>query len=167
MDNYRAAIDARGLKLDAGALVERKNRLFAELIMGRLAPMPGVLRLLGELRCGGVKVAVVSSSPLERVNVSLEEIGLLMEFDVIISGDCCRLGKPNPEPFLIAAERVGVAPSECVVVEDAEAGVKAGKAAGMKVVAVRSPNTFGQDLSGADVIVDSMERVNLKLMGGL
>jgi HAD superfamily hydrolase (TIGR01509 family) len=167
IDNYKAAIDARGLKLDPAILVDRKNKLFASLIRGKLKPLPGVLELLGELRDAGLKVAVVSSSPLERVNVSLEEVGLILEFDLVVSGDCCDKGKPDPEPFLFAADRLKVKPRDCVVLEDAEAGVAAGKAAGMKVVAVRSPNTHHQDLSKADAVVDSMEMVNLKLLKGL
>jgi HAD superfamily hydrolase (TIGR01509 family) len=167
IENYQAAIDARGLRLDAAELVARKNRLFARLVRGKLKPLPGVLRLLGELKDAGIRVAVVSSSPLDRVNVSLEEVGLILEFDVIVSGDCCAKGKPDPEPFLLAAGRLGVKPAECVVIEDAEAGILAGKAAGMKVVAVRSPNTHGQDLGRADAVVDSLERVGVKSLGRL
>jgi len=167
IDNYRAAIEARGLKIDPQELVDRKLKLFANLIRGRLKPMPGVLKLLDDLSARGVRVAVVSSSPLDRVNVSLEESGLFSRFELVISGDCCRLGKPYPEPFLLAAERLGVKPGECVVIEDAEAGILAGKAAGMNVIGVRSPNTFGQDLSRADLIVDSLEDVDVKLIEGL
>ncbi len=166
-ENYQAAVDARGLEVDVDGLVAKKNRLFAKLIRGRLKPVPGVLELLGELDDAGVKKAVVSSSPMDRVNVSLEEVGLVMGFDLILSGDCCVQGKPDPEPFLLAAERLGLEPSGCVVLEDAEAGIEAAKAAGMKVVAVRSPNTHGQDLGGADAVVDSMEDVNLRLLEGL
>jgi len=167
IDNYRAAIEARGLKIDPQELVDRKLMLFANLIRGRLKPMPGVLKLLDGLSARGVRVAVVSSSPLDRVNVSLEESGLFSRFELVISGDCCRLGKPYPEPFLLAVERLGVKPGECVVIEDAEAGILAGKAAGMNVIGVRSPNTFGQDLSRADLIVDSLEDVDVKLIEGL
>jgi len=167
LDNYRAAIEARGLDIDPAVLVERKVKLFSKIIKGKLKPLPGVLRLLGELKDNKVKVAVVSSSPLERVNASLEEVGLLLEFDLIVSGDCCRMGKPDPEPFLFAASGLGVRPKDCVIVEDAEAGILAGKAAGMKVVAVRSPNTHGQDLSGADVVVDSVVEVNLSFLNRL
>jgi HAD superfamily hydrolase (TIGR01509 family) len=167
LDNYKAAIDARGLDIDPAILVARKNRLFAKIVHGKLKPLPGVLELLGGIRDAGLKVAVVSSSPLERVNVSLEEVGLILEFDLIVSGDCCDRGKPDPEPFLLAARRLDVKPADCVVIEDAEAGVAAGKAAGMKVVAVRSPNTHYQDLSKADIIVDSLEVVNIELLNGL
>ncbi|MBD3387561.1 MAG: HAD-IA family hydrolase [Candidatus Altiarchaeales archaeon] len=160
IDNYRDAIKARNLDLDPGELVEKKNRVFADLIRGRLDPLPGVLDLIGKLKDDRVKVAVVSSSPLDRVNASLEEVGLLLEFELILSGDCCEKGKPDPEPFLLAAEQLGVEPGECVVIEDAEAGIRAGKAAGMKVLAVRSPNTHGQDLGLADLVVDSLEEVD-------
>ncbi|MFH0862791.1 MAG: HAD family phosphatase [Candidatus Altiarchaeota archaeon] len=163
-DNYKAAIDARGLKIDPQDIVDRKMVVFTKMIKGRLKPLPGVLRLLGQLKDAGIKVAVVSSSPLERVNASLGEVGLILGFDIIVSGDCCVLGKPHPEPFLVAAEKVGVRPSNCVVVEDAEAGILAGKAAGMKVVGLRSPNTHGQDLSKADAIVYSLEEIDVKFL---
>ncbi len=167
IDNYRIAIEARGIDIDPHALVRKKNRIFAEMIKGKLEPMEGVMSLLADLSDAKVPKAIVSSSPLERVNVSLEEVGLLMEFEIIISGDCCELGKPNPEPFLLAAERLNVKPSNCIVIEDAQAGIEAAKAGGMKVLAVKSPNTHGQDLTGADAIVESLTQVNLEFLRGI
>jgi len=167
IDNYRAAAEARGLRIDLDALVRRKNEVFAKIVMGRLKPLPGVMELLGELRRESVKVAVVSSSPLERVNVSLEEVGLILEFDLIVSGDCCAKGKPDPEPYLFAASSLGVTPADCVVIEDAEAGVLAGKAALMRVLAVRSPHTHSQDLGAADSVVGSLKGVNLQRLNML
>jgi len=98
------------------------------------------------------------------VNASLEEVGLLLEFEVILSGDYCVRGKPDPEPFLLAAGRLGVEASACVVIEDAEAGILAAKAAGMKCVAVKSPNTFGQDLSKTDVVLESLEGLSAEFL---
>jgi len=166
-DNYREAIEARGMDIDPKSLVRRKNKLFARMVAGNLPPMPGVLKLLADLKDAGIKRAVVSSSPLDRVNVSLEEAGIIWEFDFIISGDCCTKGKPDPEPFLLAAERLGMDPPECIVIEDAQAGIEAAKAAGMKVLAVDSPNTHGQDISGADRIVESLELADIALLEGL
>ena len=163
-ENYQAAIDARGLDIDANELVMRKNRLFAEIIKGRIKPLEGVVELIKHLRESGIRIAVVSSSPLDRVNATLTEVNLLLEFELIISGDCCVMGKPDPEPFLLAAERFYVKPEECIVVEDAQAGVASGKAAGMKVLAVKSPNTHGQDLSKADKIVDSLRGVDIDFL---
>lgn len=164
VDNYRDAIESRGLDIDPHILVEKKNKVFAKMIKGNAEPMAGVMNLLDQLRAAKVNVAVVSSSPLERVNTTLDESGLMLEFDFVVSGDCCARGKPNPEPFLMAAEKFGVMPGECVVIEDAQAGIEAGKAAGMKVVAVRSPNTHSQNLSNADKIVDSLEEVDLDFL---
>ena len=167
IDNYRAAIKARGLDIDPQELVKRKNALFKRMIRGGLSPLPGVKRLLGELSEAKVAMAVVSSSPLERVNASLEEVGLLLNFELIVSGDCCRLGKPDPEPFLLAAQKLSIKPEDCIVIEDAQAGIEAAKAAGMKVLAVKSPNTHGQDLSGADKVVESLKEVDLSFFEGL
>lgn len=167
IDNYRRHIQRRGLKLDAQELVEKKVKLYTQLIRGRLEPLPGVMDLLGQLKDEKVKVAVVSSSPLARVNASLEEVGILLMFDVVVSGDCCTKGKPEPEPFLIAAEKLGVEPGECVVIEDAEAGILAAKAAQMKVLAVDSPNTHGQDLSKAEKIVPSLAEADIGLLRSL
>jgi len=167
VENYRRHIMRRGLDLSAEELVEKKVALFGELIKGRLRPLPGVLDLLAAVNDAGIKKAVVSSSPLDRVNASLEEVGLLKEFEVILSGDCCAEGKPDPEPFVLAAKKLGVKPLECVVIEDAEPGILAAKAAGMKCVAVRSPNTFGQDLSKADLIVDELGELNLKVLNSI
>lgn len=167
LDNYRRHVERRGLDVSAEELVGKKMALFKKLIRGRLKPLPGVLDLISALDDAGVKKAVVSSSPLERVNASLEEVGLLWEFKVVLSGDCCVRGKPDPEPFLLAAERLGVPPAACVVVEDAEAGVLAAKKAKMKCLAVKSPNTFGQDLSKADAIVDGLEGIEVEFVEGL
>ncbi|MFH1835530.1 MAG: HAD family phosphatase [Methanobacteriota archaeon] len=167
IDNYRRHVESRGVDLDPEKLVEEKVEYFNELIKGRLKPLPGVLELLGALDDAGVKKAVVSSSPLDRVNASLEEVGLLLEFELVISGDCCKKGKPDPGPFLLAVEKMGVKPSECVVIEDAEAGILAANAGGILVVAVKSPNTHGQDLSSADRIVESLTEVDLELLRSL
>jgi len=164
VENFQEMISARGLDLDAEELVTEKNKIFIDLIKDKLEPLPGVTELIKELDEAGIKKAVVSSSPLERVTATLKEIKLLDEFDVVLSGDCCKLGKPDPEPFLLAAEKLGVPPAACVVVEDAEAGVLAAKAAGMRAVAVKTPSTFGQDLSKADAAVESTSDVNLALM---
>jgi HAD superfamily hydrolase (TIGR01509 family) len=167
IDNYRRHIERRDLNLNPDELVEKKNKVFKNLIKGQLKPLPGVTKLIDNLKEAGVFLAVVSSSPLERVEASLEETNLLWEFPIILSGDCCRKGKPHPEPFLLAAEKLGTDPSDCVVVEDAEAGVNAAKAAGMKCLAVDSPNTHGQDLSQADAHVKSLEEVSIEFLEDL
>jgi beta-phosphoglucomutase len=90
--------------------------------------------ILTKLRKKGIKIAVGSSS--KNTPLILERIGLKDYFDVVVDGNDLTKSKPDPEVFLLAAERLRVAPAHCVVVEDADAGVEAALAAGMRVVGV-------------------------------
>jgi HAD superfamily hydrolase (TIGR01509 family) len=108
------------------------------------------------LRSRGVPVAVASSSPRDRLSRTLERAGLLDSFDVVVSGDEVEHGKPAPDMFLLAASRLGVEASACVVIEDSPPGVQAGLAAGMFTLAVcRVPGTEAS-LAAADRVVDTV-----------
>lgn len=101
----------------------------------------------------GHRVALASSSPRERVNRSLDAIGLSGRFHFVVAGDEVALGKPDPEIFLTAAIGLGVDAAACVAVEDAPSGIRAAKAAGMRVVAVERGLFPRTDLLDADVVV--------------
>lgn len=120
-----------------------------------LDPLPGVAETLRRLRDHGWLQAVASSAPRENIRVVLEVTGLDRSFDAIVSAEDVRIGKPNPEVFLTAAMRLGVAPAHCVVVEDAPAGIEAARRACMKSVGVGS----GRDLSAADIAVPSLKHL--------
>jgi beta-phosphoglucomutase-like phosphatase (HAD superfamily) len=97
---------------------------------------------------------------MANVTTGLDILGFNRYFKTIISGEDVKLGKPSPQIFLEAARRLNARPDECVVFEDAKVGVTAGKAAGMKVVAVT--NTYPlEDLKEADLIVDSLENISI------
>ena len=101
-------------------------------------------------------MAVVSSAPRENVETILRSLAIDDSFDVIIAEEDASPGKPDPQGYLLAAQRLGVKPSECVVVEDAPGGVEAAKLAGMLclgLAAERAPET----LSKADLVVRSLE----------
>lgn len=118
------------------ALADRKNAYYRQFVQ-ELTPdciLPGVMVILTELRKKGIKIAVGSSS--KNTPLILERIGLKDYFDVVVDGNDLTKSKPDPEVFLLAAERLPVAPSHCVVVEDADAGVEAALAAGMRVIGV-------------------------------
>ena len=104
-----------------------------------------------ELRSRGIPVGVASSSPRERLQRTLSRAGLLDAFDVTVAGDEVTNGKPAPDMFLLAAERLGVPPERCIVVEDSPPGVQAGVAAGMHTIGV---SRTGASLAGADRVVD-------------
>jgi HAD superfamily hydrolase (TIGR01509 family) len=133
--------------------VELSGELFA-LIDSELAPFDDAVNAARELRSRGVPVAVASSSPRDRLHRTLRRAGLLDAFDVTVAGDEVTNGKPAPDMFLLAAERLGAPPEECVVIEDSPPGVQAGVAAGMTTLAVcRVPGTEAT-LAGADRVVD-------------
>ncbi len=127
---------------------------------------PGVKEVLQLLKQDGRKIACCSSSPLETIQVSLEEMGIASLFDFVESGECIEHAKPYPDIYLKAAESFGIAIENCVVYEDSKLGIEAGKRAGAFVIA-RRDDRFSQDQSGADVIVnDIMEMYRVVQRGG-
>ena len=98
------------------------------------------------------------------MDATLAGLGLTGRFPVIVSGDEPIRGKPAPDIFLLAAERLGLRPAECLVIEDSPAGVAAAHVAGMRVVAVRTPYTQDLPLPGADVILESLEEFRGELL---
>ena len=120
-----------------------------------LAPIPGALDLLGALQPGSW--AIVTSGSRTVATLRLRTTGLPIP-EVMVTGDEVRFGKPHPEPYLTGAERVGVAARECIVVEDAPAGVLAGKAAGMHVIAVATTHPR-EMLIAADRVLSTLAEV--------
>ena len=138
----------------AEALLPELNRVLFGLIDERLEVFADAVGAVAELRARGVPIAVASSSVRERLERTLAHAGL--EFEVTIAGDEVEHGKPAPDMFLLAAERLGVAPGSCVVIEDSPPGVQAGLAAGMVTLAVcRVPGTEAS-LAAADRVVDTV-----------
>ena len=117
-------------------LAARKNSVYGQLLQS-ITPadlLPGAMDILSALRARHIKVAIGSSS--RNAPLILQRIGLADYFDAVADGNDITRSKPDPEVFLLAARRLGVAPVDCVVVEDAKAGVEGAIAAGMKCVAV-------------------------------
>lgn len=117
-------------------MAERKNAYYQKLLT-KLSPadiLPGVINVIRALKDRQVKIAIGSSS--RNAGAILRAVGLEDEFDVITDGNDIPRSKPDPAVFAIAAKRLGISPEECLVVEDADAGVEAGAAAGMCVLAV-------------------------------
>ncbi|MCX7709204.1 MAG: beta-phosphoglucomutase [Clostridia bacterium] len=117
-------------------MATRKNEYYKGLIQ-KLTPkdiLPGVPEFLAGLKGRGIKIAIGSSS--KNSPLILERIGLDKTFDATADGNDISRSKPDPEVFLVAAMRVGIPPENCLVVEDAEAGIEAALAAGMQVLGV-------------------------------
>src|ERR1700726_553742 len=126
-----------GLNMPVEAVAQRKERFYVELLP-QLTAVPEVLEHI-EAQHGRIPFAVVSGSARDSVTASLEALKLLDRFDTLVcAGDYAR-SKPDPEPFLIAAERLGKAPADCLVFEDTDMGIQAATAAGMASVKIPQP----------------------------
>jgi HAD superfamily hydrolase (TIGR01509 family) len=116
-------------------------------------PMPGLRPALARLAGAGLRLAVASSGTRAYVAYVLDRLGVAGAFAAVVSGEEVVDGKPDPGVYLLAAERLGADPAACVAVEDAPHGIAAGRAAGMRVVAVPNARTAALDLRQADVVV--------------
>ncbi len=124
--------------------------------------LPGVRELLEECHRNGAAQAIGSSAPRENLNLILELTKSRSFFQAVVAMEDTVRGKPDPEVFLTAASRLGVAPAHCLVLEDAVAGVEAAKAGGMKCVAVRFVGHHPEvklRQAGADRVVESLKEI--------
>ena len=131
----------------------------AEEIIARESPIlkPGVLELLAYLEDKGIRLAVASSTNTQTTKEHLAASGIADRFEVIIGGDQIVNGKPYPDIFLKAAEALGEAPENCIVVEDSPAGIRAGSAAGMHTVLVPDQAAITQEIVDlSDVVLKSL-----------
>lgn len=125
-----------GLAMPVEEIVEAREQLY----FGLMPEVKAVPEVLAEIKAkhGILPMAVVSGSPRESVIRTLTFLGVLDRFETIVGADDAPRGKPFPDPYLLAAKRLGVAPEKCLVFEDAELGIESAKAAGMKWVRVVS-----------------------------
>ncbi len=143
-------------------LSERKEELYRSFVRGSgIVPLPGVLPWIETLANAGIPRVVASSTHRLNIEIILEELGLAGAFTAIVSAEDVRHGKPHPEVFLVGAARIGLLPRRCVVFEDAHVGLKAARAAGMRVVAVTTTNRAAE-LSEADLVVDRLDELTLE-----
>jgi HAD superfamily hydrolase (TIGR01509 family) len=124
-------------------------------------PTDGVLALLDYARGLEMRVALASSSRRVWIDATLRSLCLVGAFDAIVSGDEVSVGKPDPEIYLLAAERLSVLPGRCVAIEDAPNGVASARGAGMQVIGVRTPYTAHLQLEGVEQTVDSLAELDL------
>ena len=145
-------------------LDRRKEAAFRELIREDFPIMPGAVELLDQLHADGFLLAIRSSGPPENVALTLERLGRRSLFSAVVTGMDVTRGKPDPQVFLLAAERLGLPPERCAVVEDAPAGIEAAHAAGAKAVGLASTGRTHQDLAAADLVVDHLHELSPALL---
>jgi beta-phosphoglucomutase len=148
-------------KAEIEAIAREKEATFRRIIGKDIKPLPGALKLLKTLYDHGIRMAIASSTTIENIRLIVGSLGIAKYLKAVITGHDVTEGKPSPKVFLLAARRLGAEPKNCIVFEDAVAGVKAAKSAGMYCVAVTNTHP-GEKLNEADLIVDSLEMVTVE-----
>ena len=145
---------------------DRKEALYREMIERDFLAIDGAVELIDALAAADFSLAVGSSGPPENVALTLQCLGRAERFAARVTGADVTRGKPDPQVFQLAAKKLGVVPQQCIVVEDAPAGVAAAKAAGMACVALVGTATREQ-LAQADLIVESLRELDAKAFTNL
>jgi HAD superfamily hydrolase (TIGR01509 family) len=154
-DDFVDYFSKYGVTADVTLAIAHKHARYYHLAAGHLQAFPGVMSLLKRLHDQGYHLALASSGDRVKVAFGMQALGLNGTFETTVSGDDVTHSKPHPEIYLTAAQRLGVAPAECLAIEDAPAGVEAAKRAGMCCLAVTN-SVARQQLQRADLIVDSL-----------
>ena len=146
--------------------MEHYSRRYREMILqsyrDHSEALPGAVEVVRAIQHAGIPLAVASSSILPWVEACLTKLGLLDAFNVVVSGSDVAAGKPAPDIYLAAAERLSVAARECLAFEDAPAGIESAHAAGMTCWAVRTEYTRGLALPGPEREFESLLDVDLR-----
>lgn len=157
-------IASRGLQ----ALADEKEAIYREIYAPEIRPVAGLRDLLLRLRALGIRCAVGSSGCRANVDFVLERCGIAGFFDARISGDAVTRCKPDPEIYLKAAEALRLRPEECVVFEDARAGIEAGDRAGMKVVALATTLSREElERTAATLVIDDFTQMSVERLRSL
>jgi HAD superfamily hydrolase (TIGR01509 family) len=164
----KAAARVHGMELTAEQ-VRQATRLRQEYFLNILSeepllPFPGVLELMEKaMQADDFRVAIATSGTLEKSRTVLNATGVPYQKMVYINGNDVTHKKPDPELFLLAAERIGIDPANCIVIEDAPNGVQAARAAGAKCIAVTN-STSAANLQQADLVCDSLVQIDLEMI---
>jgi beta-phosphoglucomutase family hydrolase len=138
-----------------------KEKYYREMVREKLVPLPGVIRIIKQLKSAGFKLAVGSSGPPENVELLLTQLKIKSFFDVIITAADVQKGKPEPEVFLNAAEKLNINPKNCIVIEDAPVGLEAAKSAGMISIALATTHNKAE-LIGAHLVIRDLSEITIK-----
>lgn len=143
-------------------LGRRKEELYRQVLREEgIAPLPGVREFLASLKAAGIPCVVGSSTERLNIDTIMGGIGLGEYFSAIVSADDTTRGKPDPQVFLLAAQRIGVPPENCVVFEDAFAGLEAARAGGMKAIGVATTHPADKLRPHANRVVVRLDEVTV------
>jgi HAD superfamily hydrolase (TIGR01509 family) len=164
---FEAMIDMHALTEPWEQIAIESNEIFLGLLEQHLKTMPGLMELLDALERAAIPKAIATSSSRRLMNACLGPFGLASRFSFLLTSEDITHGKPNPEIYLLAAERLGIPPSKMLVLEDSQNGCRAASAAGAFTVAVPGDHSRSQDFSCADLTIDSLKDKRLYKALGL
>lgn len=139
-------------------MVPEKSDAYKMLANENLSLYDDAIRLVRRLQLAGHSLALVTGALRDEVSVILEKAGLGNVFECIVTAEDVSEGKPSPEPFLLAAKKLNILPSHCVVIEDSPSGVTSARAAGMRCIAVTSTHS-GSELRRASEVVSNLDEL--------
>lgn len=152
---FRSILERSGSTASVGNCVKMKVRYYEEEFWKGVRTFPGVTDVIRALRNAAFRLAIGSTSERRFITAVLQQLRIIDSFSVIVSGEDVRIGKPAPEVYLLAAQRLNLPPHRCLAVEDSLNGIAAARAAGMKCVAVTT--TFSAvRLDRADLVLDTL-----------
>ncbi len=156
-------------RVGTDALGREKEALYREMYAPRLAAADGLVRLLDELKSRSVKIAVGSSAPTANLDFVFDGLDIRKYFDAVVNADMVTRCKPDPEIYLRALQELGLPADECLVFEDAIAGIEAAHAAGMKVVALSTsiPASTLDGTTGVALTIGDFTEVNYARLDAL
>jgi HAD superfamily hydrolase (TIGR01509 family) len=140
--------------------LSRKHYLQAMRSIRNIEPIPGVVELIDDIRSHGLPTVVASSSSPENIDHVLNTLGMRHLFEAVIDGIQVQNSKPSPDIFLRAAASINKDPLQCLVIEDSQVGVTAAKKAGMSCIGYWNVSSGNQNLSNADVVVQTLTTLN-------
>ena len=151
--------EQHGATVDIEKVKARTYEIYQNIVRGNLTPLPGVHKFISVCREKGFRLALATSADRVKMEVNLREIGLTSDtFNYIVTGLDVKNKKPSPDIYIMAAERIGLEPHECLVVEDAVSGIKAGKAAGCRCLGLTT-SFEAEVLAEADWICGTLNDV--------
>lgn len=165
---YSTVFREAGKLVNLDHVIPEKWGPFLEQAKGNIIAIPGAADTVHRLRAAGFKIGVASASIPEFIALVVDTLGLRQDFDSLTSGNEVKQGKPAPDVFLLAAERLRAKPEECLVIEDGVNGMVAAKRAGMKCIGfVRAHLASLHPEYPADVVVDAHEKITPELVRSL
>ncbi len=162
----RAIFGSRFTSEQVEEIGRRKDLIYRELVYKHLTPMPGLLRLIQDLKAKRFRIAVATSTSKANASLILKTLKLEHEIVALVTEEDVENGKPDPEIFLKAAEKCLAEPENCIVIEDSPAGIQAAKAAGMKVIALTTTRP-PEELKEADLIVENLMMLTPEILESL